>query len=610
VRRDDTAGRDSIWRVRARVLVGVAVVALSLLWASGASAATTSGPLPAPKCSAGPDPAPAGTALSTTATTPWDNFVPNELVPDQWLAKLYTEVLGCDPDQDSYAAYDSYIRTQGCGLAALQAAATAFLTSREFLDERKYDYAERLLILWRVGRQSEPEPTEYASLLTALTDRTESWDHVVHSFLGAASFGPSIPQLCSGQLYGWNADTPVIDIPIVHTPGAFGDGTGAQLQALLNAAKPGQTVWLDQGAVVRIAGELTIPAGVTLETVGAPPPADYAAMARLIRTEANGESLVGVSSGANLSNVWVDGQRSSQSVGMSRNSLDVEVLGGTGTTVRDDRIDNTSGWSNLLVDEDSPSGAPCQNVSIVGNLIDGYSTKFHWYETTGVVDGRVDDGTITGQLDNIEAGQDSVSSTFGFADGISNQCGDSYIAHNQEIDVTDVSVVLFGGTGWIQRSVVKDNTIVNAGNSGWASMTVDPLYPDTVDADFNGATIIHNLVWTSPNAFLLVIAGIGTVPWFGADDGSGYGQVSYIDNTSGAVRDNTQMAIEVSNMSGAVVQGNTLLANLALADLCPYGPYIGVDNASGSTVQSPNSQVDFGSYPIPSADEGCLSLHF
>lgn len=593
-------------RCLARVLGASLVGALvALISASSASAA-----LPSPKCSAGPDQAPAGTALYSTQTTPWDNFVPNELVPDQWLAKLYTEVLGCAPDQASYAAYDSYIRTEGCSVATLRAAAIAFLTSREFLDDRSYDYAERLLVLWRIGRESEPEPVEYSRLLAALDGHRASWDAVVRVFLGPAGFGPSIPRLCSGQLYGWNADTPVIDIPTSRAPGAFGDGTGTQLQELLDQAKPGQTVWLQQGAVVRIGSELIIPPGVRLETVGAPPPADYAAMARLIRTQANGESLIGVSSGATLANVWTDGQRSSQAVGISHNDVDVEVLGGTGTTVRDDRIDNTSGWSNLLVDEDSPTGQACQNVSIVANLIDGYSTKFHWYETTGVVDGRVDVGTITGQLDNIEAGQDSVSSTFGFADGISNQCGDSYVARNQEIDVTDVSVVLFGGAGWTQHSVVQDNTIVNAGNSGWASMTVDPLYPETVHADFEGATITHNLVWTSPNAFLLVIAGIGTVPWFGADNGSGYGQVKYVENTSGSVRDNTQMAIEVSNMSGALVRGNTLLAKLALADLCPYGPYIGVDNSAGSSVQQPSSQVDFGSYSIPSADEGCLSLHF
>jgi hypothetical protein len=325
---------------------------------------------------------------------------------------------------------------------------------------------------------------------------------------------------------------------------------------------------------------------------------------------AYGAPVVGVSPGAELAHVWVDGQRSNQNVGMDHGSIDVEVLGGTHSTVRDDRIDNTAGWSNLLVDEYSPNGQACQDVLIEGNLIDGYSTKFHWYETTGVVDGRVETGTITGQLKNLESGQGSVSSTFGFADGISNQCGDSHIASNQIVDATDVSIVLFGGSGWTQRSVAQDNTIVNAGNSGWAAFTVDPLYPDTVKANFAGATIAHNLVWTAPNAFLLLIAGVGTKPWFGNNNAYGYGTVSFTDNTSGSVRDNTQMAIAVSRMSGAVVQRNTLLANLAFADECPYGPYIGTDEAAGSSVQSPNASVRFGSYPTPSASQGCLIYHF
>lgn len=589
-------------RLLAVVWLPALVIALTAPPASAAA-------LPAPRCSTGPSPVPAGTPLFTTQTTPWNNFVPNELVPDQWLAKLYTEVLGCAPDQASYAAYDSFIRTQGCGLSTLRAVALAFLTSREFLHHRPYDYAQRLLILWRVGRQSEPAPRRYDRLLADLRSGAQSWDQVARSFLGPG-FASSVPQLCSGQVYGWNPDRPVIDIPIHQVPGAFGDGTSQQLQQLLDAAQPGDTVWLDRGAVVRVTGGLTIPPGVTLATVGDPVPADYAAMARLVRTATDGRPVVRVSSGATLTGVWVDGQRSNQKVGMDHDSIDVDVMGGSGTTVRDDRIDNTAGWSNMVVDEIGPDKQPCQNVSILGNLIDGYSTKFHWYETTGVVDGRVDTGTVMGQVKNFQAGQNSVSSTFGFADGISNQCGDSHIAANQLVDVTDVSIVFFGGDSWVQRSVAEDNTIVNAGNSGWSAVTVDPLFPDTVRASFAGATIQDNLIWTSPNAFLLFLAGIGTKPWFGDNNGYGTGALSFIDNTSGAVRANTQMAIEVSRMSGAVVQGNSLLANLAFADLCPHGPYIGVDESAGSSVQQPSTAVDFGSYPIPSADQGCLTFHF
>jgi hypothetical protein len=584
-----------------------------LAWGSSASAAA------APLCSSGAAGAGSGSPLYLTQTTPWNSFAPNELVPDQWLSKLYTEVLGCAPGQASYAGYDSLVRTAGCSLSTLRQVAFAFLTSREFLVARHYGYAQRLLILWRVARESEPDRQLYDRLLAALRAGTVRWADVVRSFFTVAGFGPAIPRLCSGQLYGWNPQSPVIDIPTSHT-GAFGDGTSAQLQQLLDRARPGQTVWLEQGAVIRVGGSLTIPSGVNLETVGAPPPADYALMARLVRTAANGQPVVRVSSGATLADVWVDGQRSDQNIGTSHNSIDVEVLGGSRTTVREDRIDNTSGWSNMVVDELGPDGVGCRNVSIEGNLIDGYSTKFHWYETAGVVDGRAEAGTVTGQVNNFQSGQTGVSSTFGFADGISNQCQDSHIARNQIVDATDVSIVLFGAAGPTntsnandQRSVVEDNTIVNAGNSGWAAMTVDPLYhyvPSALYANFAGATLRKNLIWTSPNAFLLLIAGVGTKPWFGNNTAIGYGPVRFVDNTSGAARVNTQMAIAVSRMTGAIVQGNTLLANLAWADLCPHGPYIGVDESAGSHVQAPNTAVDFGSYPIPSADQGCLSLHF
>lgn len=596
--------------MRALGASAVAVATGLVVWASPASAA-----VPAPRCSTGPSHAAPGTPLFTTQATPWNSFVPTELAPDQWLAKLYTEVLGCAPDQVSYGAYDDAIRAQGCSLSTLRAIALAFLTSPEFMHRRGYNYAERLLILWRVGRESEPNPQRYASLLAALNSGRARWDDVARSFFDPAGFGPAIPRLCSGQLYGWNPNTPVIDIPTSRA-GAFGDGTGAQLQALLDHAKPGDTVWLKQGAVVRVGQELIIPRGVRLETIGAPTPAQYAAMARVVRTAANGQPVVGVSSGATLADVWVDGQRSKQGVGQDHDSIDVDVMGGSGTTVRDSRIDNTAGWSNMVVDETGPDHLPCQHVSIEGNLIDGYSTKFHWYETTGPVDGRIDTGTVMGQVKNFQSGQNSVSSTFGFADGISNQCQDSHIATNQIVDATDVSIVFFGaghpseqGTD-DQRSVAEHNTIVNAGNSGWAAMTVDPLYPSSLHADFAGATMRNNLIWTSPNAFLLLIAGVGTKPWFGDNNAYGYGAMRYVNNTSGSVRVNTQMAIAVSRMSGAIVQGNTLLANLAFADLCPHGPYIGVDQSAGSSVQAPSSAVDFGSYPTPSASQGCLIYHF
>ena len=343
--------------------------------------------------------------------------------------------------------------------------------------------------------------------------------------------------------------------------------------------------------MIRIGAQLVIPPGVRLATAGLPTPRAYAAMARLVRTRVTGKPLVLVSPGATLRSVWVDGQRTSPNVGIDHDSIDVHALGGAkATQVRDDRIDNTAGWSNLLVERD-PQARAAERMSITGNLITGYATKFHYSET--------------------EATNDLAKNQFGFADGISNPYPNSRIEHNQLVDVTDVSVVVFKDMANPdhQHSVVRRNTIVNAGNSGWAAFTVDPLYPSSGRFDFAGTTIARNLVWTSPNAFLLTIAGIGTKPWFGDGAAYGYGRVRFTGNTTGSVRVNTQMVIAVSRMSGAVVAGNTLLARLARADACPLA-YIGIDTSAGSEVQPPNAAVDFGSYPgIPSVSHGCIVVH-
>jgi len=553
----------------------------------------------------------------TSETVPNNAFVPHEQAPDQWLAKLFTEGLGCVPAQSSYADADAYVQAHLCTPQTLAALGEALLTSPEF-QHRPYGYAARLLVLWRIAYEAEPDQATYDRLLAQLKSGQVRWADVVLSFFSSARFIAAVPRLCSGTPYGMDAHTPVIDIPTSHT-GALGDASGATLQKLLDAAQPGDTVLLERGAVIRVAGAIKVPAGVTLQTVGSPGPREYASMARLVRTAVNQQPVVALGPGAVLANVWVDGQRSNQSIGQDHDSIDVEVLGGTGTTVREDRITNTAGWSNLVADEQAAGAPPCNDVAIEDNLIDGYATKFHWHETTGVVDGRVDTGTVAGQIHNFQSGQQSVSSTFGFADGISNQCWDSHIAGNQLVDITDVSVVLFGSERPDQaadvphqHSVVERNTIFNAGNSGWAAMTIDPLYQiGTAKYDnFGGTAMRDNLIWTRPNGLLLLIAGVGTKPWFGGNTAYGYGPVLFEGNTSGNVHVNTQMAIAVTRMSGAVVQGNTLLADLAMADLCPNGIYIGVDESDGSRVQQPSQQVSFPSFPIPSEDQGCLNMHF
>src|SRR5947209_6166930 len=140
----ETTGRRA-----ARAMV-VAAAALALWLSAGASPAMATSPSPA--CSSGTTGG-GGAPLYTTQTAPQDPFVPTELVPDQWLAKLFTEGLGCAPDQTSYAGYDQLVRAEGCGQSTLAGIGISFLTSRQFL-RRSYGYAERLLVLWWIARES------------------------------------------------------------------------------------------------------------------------------------------------------------------------------------------------------------------------------------------------------------------------------------------------------------------------------------------------------------------------------------------------------------------------------------------------------------------------
>lgn len=536
-----------------------------------------------------------GSPLSETADGGWDS-TPREQMPDQWLAKLYTEVLGCAPDQTSFLHNRSIVTANGCSPATLRGLATDFLTSREFL-RKPYDTGERLLVLWRIAYESEPDPGPFADQHRQLVTWRTTWDRVVQQVLSTDRFAEATARRCAGERYGWGPAA-AIDLPgglldrLLALLGVVGNGTGEDLQRALDRARPGQTVHLARGAVIRIGAPVTIPAGVRLSTVGAPKPSDYAAMARLVRTRTTGAATVIVSPGATISNVWVDGQRTVPAVGIDHDSIGIRVDAGAGhTAVRDNRISNPAGWSNMVLAA-APGLTSAAPASVTGNLFTGYSTKFHYGETS--------------DTNEISTNQ------WGFADAVSNSYGNTEVAHNQMVDITDVSVVMFRvapATGH-QRSVAHDNVVVNAGNSGWAAFTVDQLAGAGTTWSFAGTEIRNNLVWTSPNASLLTVAGIGTQPWFGDIVGHGTGPVRFVGNTTGGVRINAETAFMVTRMSDVTATGNTLLTRLRDHSGCPDG-YATVGEAPGLDIDVPYAEAVYPWYPtIPAWSQGCLVLHW
>src|SRR5262249_45261451 len=158
-------------------------------------------------------------------------------------------------------------------------------------------------------------------------------------------------------------------------------GSQQQLQSMLNAAAAtGATVTLAQQVVVPITDVqtigpprqrqigLNIPSGVTLTTAGQPGPSKYAEMGRLVRPASFGGSagaaVVEVDSGAKLLNVWVDGQRTGPTDAVS-NTVNVETVGGTGTTVSGGRLSNAIGFTNLHALGTAES-LPCTSTTITG----------------------------------------------------------------------------------------------------------------------------------------------------------------------------------------------------------------------------------------------------
>src|SRR5262249_51639930 len=157
-------------------------------------------------------------------------------------------------------------------------------------------------------------------------DQGYPWAGVLDSFYDSGEFQGLIPWICSGYSYGFGG-TEALALP--PGGGGFQGGSGRDLQGLLDRARPGDTVWLAQKAVVRLDQPLTVPARVTLATVGAPPHNHYANMGRLVRATTFPEAAVKLRDGARLQNVWVDGARGR--LGYRSDAINVQLFGGTGT---------------------------------------------------------------------------------------------------------------------------------------------------------------------------------------------------------------------------------------------------------------------------------------
>lgn len=457
-------------------------------------------------------------------------------VPAQYIAKLYTEALGRQPDQSGWAAAVSFFEASGCSTATLTTKGTQFFQSAEFsgLD---YSNAEKVLVGYRTVLSTEPLQSDFDNAVAALNSGL-TFTTFIGNLYSSAAFGSMASTICTAsQGYGWGAN-PAPTLPVA-TSGF--SGSQAALQATIDAAAPGSTVALAQGAVVRLTSALEVKPGVTLTTFGSPARQSYAKLGRLVREPGFTEAAVVLDPGARLQRLWVSGDRGREA-SYDRNRWTVEGHGGADTGVLDSRVDNPAGASSIRL-LGAGNGLPCSANRVQGNLVESYVADYF-----------------------------SVRQT----DAISVGCENTTISGNAVIDHTDVGIIIFSVSPTVpQASQVTGNTVIATGHNANAAYAADAYICDPPDGagvasrSFAGTRMSDNLFWTSSKAYFQFGLSVGTRAWFSTNGCNGTGG-TFTGNNTGTGSARVGSGIVVSGILNTTVTGNNPTVTLVPGvNTCP-----------------------------------------
>lgn len=472
--------------------------------------------------------------------------VASQDLPGQFIAKMYTEALGRAPDPAGWGTWLNHFKTNGSNLASLRSAGNYVFSTSEFTG-LGYDNEARLIALYRTAFSRDPDPAGFIDWRNQLNAGTP-FSTVVSTFFNSGEFSAIAGQILSGNSYGWLQAAPTSYPPTVSAGSdascneTFTGGNGAALQAMLERRRGlGGRVCLARKVIVPVSQMLTIPPGVTLATVGAAQlnRQQYALFGRLVRvnTTTRGFPLVVFGSSSALENVWVDGQESSITR-VDQRDINLGMYGSNGAQVRECKLSDAPGWSNLQIDHDV-SGAIVTN-----NTITCYPSR-HW----------------TGAQDT-------------WTDGISVAGTNTNVSGNHVVDATDVGIVMFCNVHGTQTSDFVGNTVLNAGNSAYAGIGLDQsTLAGTAAFNFSGATIDNNTIWAGPKAHMDIALCVGTRPWWDSRTRMGTG-IAVRGNTSGSQLVNANMGIALNNMNSATLQTNSLTLNMENSTGFPFIPIL------------------------------------
>ena len=553
----------------------------------------------------------------TLVSLPETSSAIEHVVPTQWIAKQYTELLGRAPTKNEFDRWARFYEANACSPATLAVLGRRLARSSEFASIYP-EHSRRTVRPW-TSRPLEPrksfrrrsrdrraatkdalfkairttalvratfnhdvnEPWDWDSLVAPYIDGVKDWTDLTDEIYFRMGFiAWVVPRICSTTSAGYGfAYSPPLDLRALTGNGA--SRTQAQLQADLDAAAvTGGSVALKPGEVVRIGGTsnanqmLVVPAGVTLRTRGSRGPRSYAAMGRIVPATngavcdtiwCNNSGLVYVEAGATVHKIWVDG--------LGTNVLNFKQanlnIGGSSaaepTTVSHNRVSNpVRDGTAIRIRGYSTTGIPCEGARVTNNLITAYSSAH--------------------EFDGLGQAQ--------WADGIAVFCEDATVRRNTLVDVSDTGIMLYGSYNRenndfaTQSSQVVKNTVISVGldahvafgadgageclsTRGWYAPCFDGpnLAPTDPTAEttrpFQNAAIRSNEYWSSQRTSFDVGLMIGSGPRAGdhsiggrAAAGPGTTSIKVSKNVS-TPDTRVNLGITVMGMRDAVVTRNS-----------------------------------------------------
>jgi hypothetical protein len=427
--------------------------------------------------------------------------------PSQFISRVYTEGLGRAATATEFNAGVSYFATNGCNVNTL----------RQFIWDRLNTSASNLptiyglhnegrqglaLIAYRVAFNREPESASalvaWANFIKVNTPPTPTytWNDLLWAFLYSY---PEITSMnyttfCGARYSPSSAHAAVQGFNAVSESAlAYDVGPSSGLT----------TVTLSEGTLVVVNSTITIAPGKTLRTQNLPSKAAYARMARIVRGSNFNGPLLSLGAGAKIENVWIDGQRHvlpTVSYEPNEGRANLLLLGGVGTSVTNSVLSDSAGRTTLYT-QGRIHNTPCKGNIVKDNRITGYTGSYN-------------------ALPGIHGSP--------WTDALSIQCEDVLVEGNEIVDATDAAIAVFftlpsGGecperaslgdllASCPQSSIVRNNKIMSLGNSAYWGLVYEPGgAPDARTRSFAGSSFSDNTFYTSPNALIEVVIGVGT----------------------------------------------------------------------------------------------------